>query len=73
MDCKNDFHRIRVVKDRGDIYYTICVNCGERKSWKRNLNAIEDLAWIKNFKAKSGYTKIPLLGMNFYRDIPATN
>lgn len=68
MDCKDGYHTIRVVKDRGDVYYTIYMKCGER-----NLNAIVDLAWIKNFEAKAEYAKIPLVRVSYYRDVAAAS
>ena len=37
MNCQ---HRIRVVKDKGDVYYTICVKCGKRDYALRDQYAI---------------------------------
>ena len=62
MNCS---HRIRVVKQTGAIYYTICVKCGERRFVKRDPHAIADMAWIKNIKHVNGYVKIPYLNNTF--------
>ena len=60
MSDKTCQHRIRVVKDNGKVYYTICVKCGERRYARREQYAIADMAWIKKIKYVNGYMKIPL-------------
>ena len=62
MNC---IHRIKVVKDKFDVYYTICVNCGQRDYHLRDLKALVDMAWIKNIKHVNGYVKIPYVGNRF--------
>ena len=57
MTCS---HRIKVVKDKAKVYYTICVKCGERNYCLRDQYAIADMALIKNIKHANGYVKIPL-------------
>jgi hypothetical protein len=47
MSDKKCNHRIKVVKDNGKVYYTICIKCGERRHVKRDQTAIADMAWIK--------------------------